>query len=94
MASFRARLGLAIFLLSYLVWITAAQVAIEILDRYDGPPAALVYNAKVGEASNFGEIPLDGRSLIASWLGKRQGCSDSGYSPCISTLFNPQQRSI
>jgi hypothetical protein len=84
MTVFRTYIGLAAIILSSLIWTIAAQEDVVLVDRDDDPPEPLVYKAKTGAASKFGEMPLDGRSLIASWLGKRQSCVSSGYSPCTS----------
>jgi hypothetical protein len=82
--------GIAIILFSSLIWSVVAEgdaLNVVLVNREDGPPQALEFKAKTGEASKFGEMPLDGRSLIASWLGKRQfTCTNSGYSPCTSKL--------
>jgi hypothetical protein len=54
--------------------------------RDDGPPAAGLHAAKrnVGNAKrDLGSMPLDSRSLMDSWLGRRQlVCDNAGYSPC------------
>lgn len=87
MTWFRMPICVAIVWFSSLIWHVVAQgdALNVILNREDGPPQALEFKAKTGEASKFGEMPLDGRSLIDSWLGKRQfTCTNSGYSPCTS----------
>lgn len=40
--------------------------------------------------SEIGSMPLDGRALLNSWMGKRQRtCNDAGYSPCPSMPLPP-----
>lgn len=50
-------------------------------------PDAEVYDMQTaGGDDTFGAMPLDARSLVESWLGKRAECVNSGYSPCSSRL--------
>lgn len=70
--------NLLLFLL--LAWTGSSQDS----DLLEGPPLALSVDAKQNGAK-FGDMPLDGRSLINSWLNKRQRtCVDAGYGPCPS----------
>ncbi|KAF4629047.1 hypothetical protein G7Y89_g9103 [Cudoniella acicularis] len=66
----RVPLGIAIVLFSALVLSEAAPEA-AIARRDDGPPLAEVLKIKRLGNSQLGAMPLDGRSLIESWLGKR-----------------------
>jgi hypothetical protein len=46
--------------------------------RDNDSPAAGLYAAK----RDLGSMPLDGRSLIDSWFGKRESGCETGYSLC------------
>jgi hypothetical protein len=58
-------------------------------------PAAGLQEAKrnVGNAKrSLGSMPLDGRSLLDSWLGKRAFiCNNAGYSPCPGKVTYTRQ---
>lgn len=58
-------------------------------------PTAGLQEAKrnVGNAKrSLGSMPLDGRSLLDSWLGKRVFiCDNAGYSPCAGKVICPHQ---
>lgn len=57
---------------------------LDLESRDDDLPQAGFFGLKQSGGENVGAIPLDGRSLIDSWLGRRAQCADSGYSPCTS----------
>lgn len=57
---------------------------LELESRDDDLPLAGFFGLKQSGNENVGSIPLDGRSLIDSWLGRRAVCADAGYSPCTS----------
>lgn len=52
--------------------------------RDDALPDALLYESNQSQDSDLGSMPLDGRSLLNSWLGKRGTCLAAGDSPCPS----------
>ncbi|RDL41681.1 uncharacterized protein BP5553_01660 [Venustampulla echinocandica] len=52
----------------------------------DDIPDAQLYKMNTPGNAEFGAMPLDARSLVDSWLGKRAECVNAGYSPCSSRL--------
>ena len=55
--------------------------ALKLGPRDGGPPEAALFPMKQSSGSDIGRMPLSGRDLVASWLGKRD-CVDPGYVKC------------
>jgi hypothetical protein len=63
--------------------ISDREVHLRLGPRDSTPPEAALFEMKQSGNSNLGSMPLSGRDLIASWLGKRD-CLDAGYTECVS----------
>ncbi|EPE34984.1 hypothetical protein GLAREA_10679 [Glarea lozoyensis ATCC 20868] len=61
--------------------ISDREVHLQLGPRDPAPPEAALFEMKQSGNSELGSMPLSGRDLIASWLGKRD-CLDAGYSEC------------
>lgn len=90
MVQLSQRIGAPIALFSTLIFTVngfnnnVARDLGELESRDDDLPQAGFFGLKQSGNENVGAIPLDGRSLIDSWLGRRAVCLDAGYSPCTS----------
>ncbi|CAG8959808.1 hypothetical protein HYFRA_00001716 [Hymenoscyphus fraxineus] len=62
---------------------------LKLESRDDFLPQQDLFVMQQDENRNIGSMPLDGRSLIDSWLGRRQACAIAGDSPCPSQYFLP-----
>jgi hypothetical protein len=63
------------------------EIHLQLGPREPGPPEAALFEMKQ-EGDALGKMPLSGRDLVASWLGKRD-CLNTGYVECVSKLFSP-----
>lgn len=63
--------------------ISDREMYLQLGPRDRGPPEAGLFEMKQSGDAALGSMPLSGRDLLASWLGKRD-CIDSGYTACVS----------
>jgi hypothetical protein len=63
------------------------EIHLQLGPREPGPPEAALFEMKQ-EGDSLGKMPLNGRDLISSWLGKRD-CVDTGYVECVSKFISP-----
>jgi hypothetical protein len=75
------------FVTIFVLFVRASLADIpSLIERDDGLLDPLRYEVNQHGPVDFGALPLSGRSLIDSWMGKRATCTNSGYSPCTSTI--------
>jgi hypothetical protein len=90
MIRFRQLSGLAAVLLCLFfnhavngLGISDRELHLQLGPRDRAPLEPGLFEMKQSGDSSFGAMPLSGRDLIASWLGKRD-CVDPGYVECVS----------
>jgi hypothetical protein len=66
------------------------EIHLQLGRREAGPPEAALFEMKQEGNSILGKMPLSGRDLISSWLGKRD-CLNAGYVECVSKCYSPDE---